>query len=243
MARVTKSAALIAWMILSVMAPAVAQAQEQRIRITFAPAAATMSGNAEVALGGSFGYRFSERFWFEGDLTWIDAASGAFGDPRALFDGRERVVTQFTNLPFDTVVPGGPSGTVPSTLTTLLTMPGLIGPLSVSTSGSTLAGTIGLRYDLPVDTGRFRPYVAGGLGLNHTRHHLRIESTLPSSMPMPLPAPVDQSSTHTGYAFNAGAGAGVRVFRQLWVDVDAKYFRLSRDRDVMRFGLGVSVIF
>jgi opacity protein-like surface antigen len=241
----SKSAAFVASIVLAVMAPAIAQAQDQRLRMAFAPAAATVSGGAELALGGSFGYRFSERFWFEGDLTWIDAASGAFGDPLAQFNGRDRVVTQFTNPSGPVVVspvppgsigvptsPIGP-GTFPSALPTVLTV---TGPLDVSTGGSTTVGTIGIRYDLPVETARFRPYVAGGLGLNHTRQHLRFGGTL-------LPGPVDQSFSHTGYAFNAGAGAGVRVFRQLWVDVDAKYFRLTRDRDVMRLGGGVSVVF
>ena len=30
-------------------------------------------------------------------------------------------------------------------------------------------------------------------------------------------------------AFSGGVGASVRLFRQLSADVDAKYFRLSRD--------------
>jgi len=35
----------------------------------------------------------------------------------------------------------------------------------------------------------------------------------------------------------------VRLAGQFWADVDAKYFRLSRDRDIMRLGGGVSVRF
>jgi opacity protein-like surface antigen len=241
MAHVSKSAALVAAMVLAVTAPAVAQAQDQRIRMTFTPAAATVSDAAEIALGGSFGYRFSPRFWFEGDLTWIDAASGAFGDPLALFDRRDFVYPLTSPGTPPVIFTPGPAPmigvpTFPTGLQTFLTMSDLIAPPLVSTSGSTLVGTIGIRYDLPVDAARFRPYVGGGLGLNRTRQELRFDSTL-------LPGPVNQSFSHTGYAFGAGAGAGVRVFRQLWVDVDAKYFRLSRDRDVMRFGGGVTVIF
>ena len=52
-----------------------------------------------------------------------------------------------------------------------------------------------------------------------------------------------QAASHTGYAFSAGAGASVRLAGQFWADVDAKYFRLSRDRDIMRVGGGVSFRF
>ena len=80
MATITKSAPMVALMALVIFAPTAAQAQDERLRVSFAPAVATVSGNAELALGGSFGYRFSERFWFEGELTWIDAATSGFGD-------------------------------------------------------------------------------------------------------------------------------------------------------------------
>ena len=54
---------------------------------------------------------------------------------------------------------------------------------------------------------------------------------------------VESSVSHTGYAFSAGAGASIRMFRSLWADMDAKYFRLSRDRNIMRLGGGVSLLF
>ena len=44
-------------------------------------------------------------------------------------------------------------------------------------------------------------------------------------------------------SFNAGAGASVRLASQLWADVDARYFRLSRDQEIMRLGGGVSFRF
>jgi hypothetical protein len=81
---VTKSASMAALTAIMILVPGLARAQEQpRIRVSFAPAVATVSGDAELALGGTFGYRFSEHFWFEGDFTWIDAAAGGFRD-RAL---------------------------------------------------------------------------------------------------------------------------------------------------------------
>ena len=81
-------APMVALTIFILFAPALAQAQDQRFRVSFAPAVATVGGDAELALGGTFGYRFSEHFWFEGDLTWIDAAAGGFRDRNFEFDGR-----------------------------------------------------------------------------------------------------------------------------------------------------------
>jgi hypothetical protein len=54
---------------------------------------------------------------------------------------------------------------------------------------------------------------------------------------------IDYSTSHTGLAFRGEGGASIRVAGQLWADVDATYFHLSRDRDVMRLGGGVSFRF
>ena len=81
-------APLLALTAFILFAPAVAQAQDQRFRVSFAPAVATMGGDAEQAFGGTFGYRFSEHFSFEGDLTWIDAAAGGFRTGNFEFDSR-----------------------------------------------------------------------------------------------------------------------------------------------------------
>ena len=99
-----------------------------------------------------------------------------------------------------------------------------------------MVGTLGIRYELPVQTERFRPYVAGGLGINHTDQEFELDPTA-------FTPAFDESTSHTGYAFNAGAGASVRLAGQLWADVDARYLRLSRDRDIMRLGGGVSFRF
>ena len=52
MATITKSAPLVALMVFVILAPTAAQAQDERLRISVAPAVATVSGNAELALGG-----------------------------------------------------------------------------------------------------------------------------------------------------------------------------------------------
>jgi opacity protein-like surface antigen len=242
MAIVTKSVSTAMVVFLTAIAPATARAQDERLRISFIPAAATVAGDAELALGGSFGYRFSERFWFEGDFTWIDAAAGGFRDREFDVDvddlaagGVAEMVRRRAGMFGGGGFPGGPGGL------RFLDFSGLPGPPSIpelrlSTDGSTVVGTIGIRYELPVQTERFRPYLAGGLGINNTDQEVHLAATS-------LTPDIDRSISHTGYAFNAGAGASFRLVGGLWADVDAKYFRLSSDRHVMRLGGGASFRF
>ena len=232
-------APLVALTAFILVVPALAQAQDQRFRVAFAPAVGTVGGEAELALAGTFGYRFSEHFWFEGDLTWIDAAGGGFRDRNFEFDGR---VANANDLA-DMIRRGGgifggglPVGIRLPSLPNIPNIPIDIGRLRASTDGSTMVGTLGIRYELPVQTARFRPYVAGGLGINRTDQEFQLGATA-------FTPAIDESVSHTGYAFNAGAGASARLAGQLWADVDVRYFRLSRDRDIMRLGGGVSFRF
>jgi opacity protein-like surface antigen len=235
MTTVTKSAPLFALAALVLFIPAAAQAQDQRLRISFAPAVATVSGDAELALGGTLGYRFSEHFWFEGDFTWIDAAAGGFRDNVLDFDRGQTNDSTVRDLITRQSVRFG-SGRFPgNNFPNFPDLPGL-GRMRASVDGRTLIGTLGVRYELPVQTARFRPYLAAGLGINDTEQDFRLEQTS-------MAAPLDDSVSHTGYAFNGGAGASVRLFNQLWADVDAKYFRLSEERNIMRLGGGVSFRF
>jgi len=227
-------APLVALTAFILLAPVLAQAQDQRFRVSFAPAVATVGGDAELAFQGTFGYRFSQHVWFEGDLTWIDAAAGGIRDRNFAFDGR---VANAGDL-------GGRTGMFGRGLPVGIRFPVLpnvplpidIGRLRASADGSTMIGTLGIRYELPVQTGRFRPYVAGGLGINNTEQEFEFNATA-------ITPAIDASASHTGPAFNAGAGASVRLASQLWADVDARYFRLSRDQEIMRLGGGVSFRF
>jgi opacity protein-like surface antigen len=107
---------------------------------------------------------------------------------------------------------------------------------SAMVDGSTWVGTMGVRYEPTVQTARFRPYVSGGLGINHTeqRYLLEASSILPE---------LGDAVSHNGIAFSAGGGANIHLAGVLWVNADAKYFRLSRDRNVIRFGGGATVKF
>ena len=217
------------------LVPATVSAQEQRFRLSFAPSVAAVGGDAELALSGMAAYRFSEHFWFEGDVTWLDAAAGGLRDRRfpvdfpiayasdltdlirrngATFGRNVSRLPALSNLPFFPFFPTYPSG------------------YSATVDGSTFIATMGVRYELPRQTARFRPYLSGGLGIDNTDQELRLD-----------PLGIDASTSRTGFAFTGGAGASVRVWGQLWADMDAKYFRLSDDRDIMRLGGGVSYRF
>jgi outer membrane protein with beta-barrel domain len=215
--------------------PAAASAQEQRFRVSFAPSVAALGGDAELALSGLAAYRFSEHFWFEGDLTWLDAAAGGLRDRRFPVDFPIAYAGDLAELirrhgsTFGRNVSGFPA--LPN-LPVFQTFPIYPNGISATADGSTFIATVGVRYELPRQTTRFRPYLSGGLGINNTDQELRIE-----------PLGIDAFASRTGFAFDGGAGASVRVWKQIWADVDAKYFRLSGDRDIMRLGGGVSVRF
>ena len=244
MAFVTKSASMTALIALMILVPTLAQAQEQRFRISFTPAMATISDDAELALAGSFGYRFSEHFWFEGEFTWIDAGAAGFGGQIFNLDSRTVNTRGVADLIQRAGVIG--RGSLPGTvlpirpgmpiLPILPAFPVDFGPIRATTDGSTMIGTMGVRYEFPTQRERFRPYLAAGLGLHNTDQEFRLERT------MLIPG-FNESRSHTGYAFSAGGGASVRLAGQLWADADAKYFRLSEDRNIMRLGGGVSYRF
>jgi len=227
-----RRAALIALFFVIACSPAVVRAQDQRFRVSFEPAVATVSGDAELALGGSVGYRFSDHFWFDGDVTWIDAAAGGFRHGDFRFNGFDANAIGIANL-VESRLPLFGRGQFP-VLPILPILPNV--QLSASTDGSTLVGTMGVRYELMPQTARFRPYVAGGLGIDHTDQRFTLSATS-------LTPAIDQSTSHAGMAIRGGGGASIRLAGQLWADVDASYFHLSRDRDVMRLGGGVSFRF
>ena len=228
---------IVAFVSFILLAPMVVQAQEQRFQVSFAPSAVTVGGDAELGLGGTFSYRFSEHFRFEGDVTWIDAAAGGFRDADFAFESRSLNANGLMELVRSRTGFFGRGRELGlSTFPSLPNLPISIGPLRASTDGSTIVGTMGIRYEFPVQTARFRPYAAGGLGINNTSQEFSLAATA-------ITPAIDESVSHSGYAFNAGAGTSVRLVGQLWADIDARYFRLSRDRNIMRLGGGASFRF
>jgi hypothetical protein len=227
------------------MAPLAASAQESRLTLSFTPAVVAESGDSQLGLSGSAAYRFAEHFSFEGDLTWIDAAAGGLRDRNFGFDPRVSATNAMTvqsvlqnvgaifggdrnntRIPrFDDRIFGGLTGGIS-------TLPAL--PISISSEGQTWIGTMGVRYEPTVQTSRFRPYVSGGLGINFTDQRLDLSA---------VSTPVSYDDSHSGMALSAGGGANIHLGGALWVNADAKYFHLSRDRDLMRLGGGVTFKF
>jgi opacity protein-like surface antigen len=224
--------------------PAEARAQQQRTTITLTPAFATVGGDTEAAVSGSIAYRFSERLSFEGDFTWIDAAAGGvrnrqfgFGGPEITGAVTAGFVTDLLQRGFGPNPGGGrmPTFNVANLTPTIIRSVGT-GNIRAATSGQTMIGTLGVRFEPTVQTARFRPYVSGGLGLNHTEQEFSLDVARTMRV-------FDESVSHSGVALSAGGGANIRVFKSLWANVDAKYFRLSRDRNIMRLGGGVGFRF
>jgi opacity protein-like surface antigen len=219
---------------LACLVPAPAGAQEPRIRIAVTPAAVTVGSDAEVGVGGSVGYRFSDHLWFEGDVTWVGAAAGGFRNGEFTFDGRRATNPVMRDL----MTRQGTFGSGRFGGTTFPNVPTMIGTSAARAAidGQTFIGTLGVRYEFASQAARFRPYVAGGLGINTTTQEFSIAATNVTPR-------VDDEVSHTGYAFSGGAGASVRLVSIVWFDAEAKYFRLSQERNVMRLGGGLSVRF
>lgn len=214
-----------------VAVPAAAQAQEERVIVNFTPAFASVGGDSELALAGSAGYRFTEHFFFEGDFTWIDAAAGGDRDREFRLLGTQLTTRNVNDMLSRTTARFGRFD-----LRNLPNFPIPVEGFSVSTDGQTMIGTLGVRYEPTVQTARFRPYLSGGLGFNHTEQEVMVSIGT-------VDRDVSESISHSGFAFGAGGGASIRLFSSVWANADAKYFRLSRDRNVIRFGGGVGVRF
>ncbi len=242
---VTKSASLAALLVL-MLVPAVARAQESRLTLSFTPAVAAASGDTQLALAGTAAYRFSEHFSFESDVTWIDGAAGGFRDRNLSFDLPVRATGVGTSL--NTLVQGtgiifGGGGNrggndlrnFPAGLSNMARLPS-IGTISAATDGQTWIGTMGVRYEPGVQTARFRPYVSAGLGLNHTTERFSLGATS-------FTQAAEYSASRSGVAFSAGGGANVHLGGALWLAADAKYFHLSLGEDLMRLGGGVTFKF
>ena len=232
--------------LVAVMLPIAASAQESRLTLSFTPAVAAESGDSQLSLSGAATYRFAEHFAFEGDVTWIDAAAGGLRDRNFGLDPRigatqTTVRTMLQNV--GAMFGGGRNGRLPgfgfpdgldNIIGRITGGPFPVEPIRATTNGQTWIGTMGVRYEPSVQTARFRPYLSGGLGINFTDQSFSYSLATTA-------AAFDDS--HSGLALSAGGGANIHLGGALWLNADAKYFHLSRDRDLMRLGGGVTFKF
>ncbi len=216
-----------------------ASAQDERVRLSIGTAATTGAGD-NLALTASVGYRFLERLSFEVDFTATESPGGDFVRPLGTVAGfgdgavRGGLVTR-ERL-------GPQRGLMDPMRGQVIDRIAIFPPvLPARRNGDVALITAGFRYELPVQGGRLRPYVGGGLGIARTSEEFAV--VRPLLRPGAGGESIGESIVRTGVAGSAGAGASLRVFRGLFVDVDARYFRLDRDRDLARLGGGVSYRF
>jgi opacity protein-like surface antigen len=220
--------------------PALAHAQDQNFRVSFGAGATAGAIDGDLSLGGSFGYRFSKFFSFDVDVVGALGAADRFDDRLlAAADGRELGIGRV----------GGLIGHRNRVFDLGQNLPILTFPtnLRVETDGHTLLSTAGLRFLIPSRSDRFQPYVSGGFGVSRTEETFRLstESLILGGRPgNTIPGlDFDDSTSHVGLAGTAGIGASFRVFNALSLDLDAKYYRLDRGRNLGTFGGGVSYRF
>jgi Outer membrane protein beta-barrel domain len=225
----------------TLLLPTLAHAQDQDFRISFGAGATAGAIDGELSLGGSFGYRFSKLFSFDVDLIGALGAADRFdnrvfdlGGDRGFGSGRMGSLMQRAR--------GG-------TFNPGQNLPNLPNPidLRVENDGHTLISTAGIRLLIPARGDRFQPYVSGGFGLSRTEESFRLSTealNLPGRPGNTIPAlDLDESTSHVGLVGTAGIGASFRVFKAMSLDLDAKYYRLDRGRNLGTFGGGVSYRF
>jgi len=85
------------------------------------------------------------------------------------------------------------------------------------------------------------PYVVGGGGIANVRQTSVVIPAAPFGLPVVMP-PVSLTQSSTELVLGAGGGVGFPFTGHVSVDIDLRYLRLieSRDRNVGRFGVGVS---
>ncbi len=233
--------------------PAFAQSPDDRIRVSFGAGLTAGAVDGGPSIAASAGYRFAERVSFDVEFTFADDAADPFANRLfPLTNGLD-----FGRLNLGRLIPFGPGGPVPGVsdnITSIFPIP-IEGGLR---DGSTMLMTAGFRYEIPFQGTRFRPYVNAGMGVSRTEQDFdfriasttvtsagrgNVSGTVTSSSSTAIFPEIDDSFTHTGIMGSAGVGASLRVFRELSIDLNARFFLLDRDRQLGSFGGGVSYRF
>lgn len=225
----------------TLLLPTFAHAQDQNFRVSFGAGATAGAIDGELSLGGSFGYRFSKFLSFDVEVVGALGAADRFDDRLlAAADGREIGIGRIGSL-----IGRGRNGSFDfGQNMPILTFPA---NFRAETDGHTLLSTAGLRFLIPSRSDRFQPYVSGGFGVSRTEETFRLSTeslNLPGRPGNTVPGlDFDESASHVGLVGTAGIGASFRVFKALSLDLDAKYDRLDRGRNLGTFGGGMSYRF
>lgn len=236
----------------ALLVPALAHAQEQRLRVSFGGATTAGTLDSQPAIAASVGYRFANRLSFDVEVTAADGAADRFSSVplfgrsaagrAGIFRGGMMPAGSRQGVEARTPAAGASAGVLPI---------GAFSPrdLRIDRDGSTALATFGFRYELPSQVMRFMPYLSGGIGIARTEESFSVSlspgiAARPGMNATARPiVDIDDTSSHTGLATSAGVGASIRIFRQLSADLDVRYFRLDRGRNLGRFGGGLSYRF
>jgi hypothetical protein len=243
MTAMTKLTLFLAALAAFVVTPATAQTDAQHVRVSFGVGVSAGAISGEPIFSGSVGYKFSNHFSFDVDFVGAGEPAGRFGS--RVFDLGDGAGIGSLNIGALTDrARGGVFNVLPS-----LSPSFLPGNLTVANEGNTILSTAGFRYYIPALGDRFQPYLSGGLGISRTEHSIVVSSE--PVRPITTGRPVntvtgvdfDADTSHMGMVLSAGVGASLRVFKALSLDIDARYYRLDRDRNLGSFGGGVSYRF
>jgi len=147
-----------------------ASAQDERVRLSIGAAAASGTDD-NVALTASVGYRFLERLSFDVDFTATKAPGGDFARPLAAMAGPGDGVMRGSLVMRGR--PGRPGGPIDLTRGQVVERIAIFPPVpSARDNGDIAIVTTGFRYEFPVQGGRLRPYVGGGLGIARTSQEI-----------------------------------------------------------------------
>lgn len=223
----------------ALLVPALAHAQDQRLRVSFGGATTAGVIDSQPAITASVGYRFTDLFSFEVEVTAVDGAvlSQIAWPAGVVRLGSGYIVDGSFGLVTPTFSTGAFAGIPP------FGVPLPPGGLRIERDGATALATFGFRYELPSQVRRFLPYLSGGIGIARTEQSVMVWPAVRFVNSSTRPNVIDETVSHTGLAASAGVGASIRIFRQLSADLDARYFRIDRGGNLGRFGGGVSYRF
>jgi opacity protein-like surface antigen len=221
--------------VLSLLIASSAAAQpEQGVLVGGAAAAVTINGTTQPAIVGGIGYRLSRVFALGVEVTFApdvdaDRRSGQLVDALDFGIRPGRLILPSPRIVYT------PEG----------------GHLTVFTTN--------VRVEIPTLSRRVIPYVIGGGGVGSVRERARVIIEYPvfplaaeagasgAVRPFIFPPPREQvtRTTSTNLALTIGGGASILLTGGLSIDADLRYLRLigSRDRDIGRFGAGLSYRF